>query len=192
VRDGSRVLAATNHPPIIYRFPSRNDDSRTLVAAALPASGWLFSKGYAHGVLVPEETSTENVLALLGYLNSIPADWWARRFVDRHLGKRIIEGLPLPDWSEAVRDRVAHVVEGILVSNGVRAIAGPRSLNSSIEQRSLTDGLVEISALAFIGLGLSPDHAEAVFADFSLSEASLPASQRTAIVECMFRLGAEA
>jgi hypothetical protein len=188
-REDSRTVIARNHPPIAYRFPTNGDNSRTLIAAALPAQGWLYSKGYAHGVLVPESTPTRDVLALLGYLNSVPADWWARRFVDRHLGKRIIEGLPLPGWAEQTRNRVALLVEGILTDNGVSEIAGPRKLRAPANIPEEGDALAEISALAFRGLGISVDEAESVFADFGDSVAAVPSNRRTRIVDFMYRIG---
>jgi len=190
--EDSRVVVGRNHPVIVYRFPTNNDNSRTLIAAALPAQGWLFSKGYAHGVLVPESTPTRDVLALLGYLNSVPADWWARRFVDRHLGKRIIEGLPLPVWADETRERVATLVEGILISQGVREIAGPRKLRTPASVPAPADALAEISALAFRGLGISPEGVKSVFADFADSLAAVPADQRARITDFMQHIGAEA
>lgn len=187
-----RVIVGPNHPAIIYRFPTNNDNSRTLIAAPMPSSGWLFSKGYAHGVLVQDDASTTDVLALLGYLNSVAADWWARRFVDRHLGKRIIEGLPLPNWSGEARDRVALLVAGILAENGIVEIAGPRIINRPASIPPTVDALAEINARALLGLGVDADGAESIFSDFSISDAALPAAQRVAIIESMFRLGAGA
>lgn len=191
-REGGRVVVGRNHPPIIFRFPTNNDNSRTLIAAPLPSTGWLFSKGYAHGVLVPEDTSTSDVLALLGFLNSVAADWWARRFVDRHLGKRIIEGLPLPNWSDAWRQRVAQLVAGILLENGIEEIAGPRRIDRPASAPSTADALAEINARAFIGLGLNADDAETIFEDFSLADAAVPATQRVAIIAAMSGLAASA
>ena len=188
-KDGGRVVVGRNHPPIIYRFPTNNDNSRTLIAAPLPSTGWLFSKGYAHGVLVPEDTSTSDVLALLGFLNSIAADWWSRRFVDRHLGKRIIQGLPLPNWGEDSRQRVAQLVAGILLENEIEEIAGPRRIDRPASAPPAADALAEINARALIGLGIDADGAETIFADFSLADAALPATQRVAIIASMFRLG---
>lgn len=43
-RSGAAALSAT-HPAIVFRYPSRSDDSRTLIATVLPDRGYLFSKG---------------------------------------------------------------------------------------------------------------------------------------------------
>lgn len=177
------LTVGPNHPPIVYRFPTNNDNSRTLVAAALPASGWVYSKGYAHGVLLSSETATRDVLALLGYLNSVPADWWARRFVDRHLGKRILEGLPLPDWNEAARDRVAALVSVILLANDVRTIAGPRPVTTPTMSVTVSEAEVFINAIALAGLGFGQREAEVMFKDFSNTAAAVPEDMRCAINE---------
>lgn len=188
-KEGDRVLIGRDHPPLVYRFPTNNDNSRTLVAAALPAEGWLFSKGYAHGVRMGEEVATRDVLALLGFLNSIPADWWARRFVDRHLGKRIIEGLPLPAWDEADRGRVAELVASILIADGVREIAGSRLVPGSATPGLRADAEAEINALSLVGLGLGNAEALAVFDDFADSVAALPHSTREAILRQVDLIG---
>jgi hypothetical protein len=190
VKDGNRVVVGTDHPPLLYRFPTNHDNSRTLVAAALPAEGWLYSKGYAHGVRLGSDVATRDVLALLGYLNSVAADWWARRFVDRHLGKRIIEGLPLPAWDEADRARVAELVASILSSAGMREIAGPRSVPVPTAPVARAEAEAEINALALVGLGLGRDEALAMFDDFSDSVAALPNGAREAILHQVGLIGA--
>ena len=97
--DGAPCLS-DEHPMIVYRFPSRNDDSRTMIASALPESGFLFSAGYCHGIRHPADTSTPQKLALLGWLNSYTCDWWVRRFADRHVNAAIVNRLPVPLWTE--------------------------------------------------------------------------------------------
>lgn len=190
VEDGKRVLIGLNHPPLVYRFPTNNDNSRTLVAAALPAAGWLFSKGYAHGVRLGNDVATRDVLALLGYLNSIAADWWARRFVDRHLGKRIIEGLPLPAWDEADRARVSDLVANILSSRGISEIAGPRSVPAVVAPTAPAEAEAEINALALLRLGLRRDEALAMFDDFANSVAALSSTARDSILRHIDLIGA--
>lgn len=191
VKEGGRVVVSVDHPPLVYRFPTNNDNSRTLVAAALPAEGWLNSKGYAHGVRLDKDVSTRDVLALLGYLNSVPADWWARRFVDRHLGKRIIEGLPLPAWDESDRAHVAELVASILGSGSVVEIAGPRIVPVVAAPVARAEAEAEINALALTGLGLGRAEALAIFDDFSDSVAALPASAREAILHKIGSIGVD-
>ncbi|CAL9539605.1 Eco57I restriction-modification methylase domain-containing protein [Streptomyces sp. enrichment culture] len=182
LRDG-RVMLDESHPPLVFRFFSKNDNSRTLIATALPESGWLYSKGYAHGVRLSAQVPTRDILALLGYLNSLPADWWARRFVDRHLGKRIIDGLPLPDWSIEQRDLVAGWVGSLLRSHGYSTLAGGRQLPTGEVAGAGADLRARIDALALQGLSLSAHEAETMFLDFEDTEDALPARQRERIME---------
>ncbi|WP_435585842.1 Eco57I restriction-modification methylase domain-containing protein [Micromonospora aurantiaca (nom. illeg.)] len=177
-----RVVLDNSHPPIVFRFPARNDDSRTLIATALPQAGWLYSKGYAHGVRMDADVSTTDILALLGFLNSVPADWWARRFVDRHVGKRVIDGMPLPDWSPAEREEVATLVARLLQSNGYSSLAGGRVLPAAVDAPHDPIKLkARIEALAARGLGLSPNQVETIFLDFEETPDALPQEQRDAI-----------
>jgi hypothetical protein len=131
-----RARLAPSHPTITYRFPSRNDDSRTLIATALPDSGYLFSTGYAHGVRHPEETDTVHTLALLGFMNSVVADWWARRFVDRHVGARIINGLVLPDWTDEQIATAAAGARDLLLTHGQRTLVGGIQLAEVLPDRA--------------------------------------------------------
>lgn len=178
-----QVVLDKKHPPLVFRFPTNNDNSRTLIATALPMSGWLYSKGYAHGVRMVPETEPRDILALLGYLNSVPADWWARRFVDRHLGKRIIDGLPLPDWTEQQREQVAARVATLLRRNGYTNLAGGRPLPLAVDGAPDSDTVrAQIDAYAFAGLGLSPTQANTIFFDFEDSKDGVPALHRTIIL----------
>ncbi|MEU2866120.1 hypothetical protein ABZ672_48950 [Streptomyces mirabilis] len=180
VRQG-RVILDESHPPLVFRFFSKNDNSRTLIATALPESGWLYSKGYAHGVRMLTDIPVRDILALLGYLNSVPADWWARRFVDRHLGKRIIDGMPLPAWSVEDRETVAAQVAGLLRANGYTDLAGGRPLPVCDPASDMVDLRAQIDALAVRGLGLSLAQAETMFLDFEDKPEALPGQHRELI-----------
>ncbi len=117
---GSAVLGSS-HPVIIVRHPSRSDDSRTLIASALPESGILHNKGYVHAVSLEEETDSEHLLALLGYLNTAVADWWARRFVDRHVTAPVVNRLALPDWDSGQIRQAASAASALLARRGYTA-----------------------------------------------------------------------
>lgn len=183
-----KALLSDEHPALVYRFPTNNDNSRTLIATALPEEGWLYSKGYAHGVRMPKSVSTHDRLALLGFLNSIAADWWARRFVDRHLGKRIINGMPLPDWSAEQRDAAAVDVSRLLRLSGYQRLAGGIDLSSisdSQETLGREELLARLDALALHGFGLSATDALTIMSDFEASDDALPAARRTAILDLL-------
>jgi len=136
-----------DHPRIVYRFPSRASDTRTLIATLIPKSGYFFSTGYEHGIRVPRGTTEDSQLALLALMNSIPADWWARRLVDRHVGARIIRRLPIPNLTKEQQLRLASLAKGILSLDyqfgTVVDADGERS-----------DNLAEIDAIVAHGYGL--------------------------------------
>jgi len=138
------------HPRIVYRFPSRATDTRTLIAALLPTSGWFYSTGYAHGVRTDR---SEHELALLAVMNSVPSDWWARKLVDRHVGARIIRRLPIPRLSPAELDQVEAVAR--------------RCVDSAAEGGRLDlEDLAQIDALVSHGHGLDRDDVIHVFETF--------------------------
>ena len=152
------------HPRVVYRFPSSATNKRTLIAAWLPSSGFLYSTGYCHGIAVPPETTLIDYLALLAVVNSTPTDWWARRLVDRHVGAQIIRGLPVPAWAPAIRRRVAGLVASLLVQRG----SSPREF-VGVDLGSLTseeDALAEIDALVAFGYGLPQSQIQVVFTTF--------------------------
>jgi len=186
-KDGTLVLT-DQHPVITYRFPSRNDDSRTIIAAALPFYGALFSTGYCHGIVHPDQTPLRDILALLGYLNTIAADWWARRFVDRHVGARIINDLRLPDWSESDRTTAAAIASELVRRGGITHVPGPRSLpGDSTDWSSLTDQDLrsQLDVLAMCGFQLSAAHAQTMFDDFKDTNESVPADYRDRLTSAM-------
>jgi hypothetical protein len=73
LRDGVPVLT-DRHPMIVVRHPSRSDDSRTIIATALPEDGLLHNKGYIHAAMHGEQSTSTERLALLGLLNTLAAD----------------------------------------------------------------------------------------------------------------------
>ncbi len=154
---------------IVFRYPSRNDDSRTLIAAILPESGYLPSKGYTHTLVVPGECRVEDILALLGYVNSFTADWWARRFVDRHITGPVLANLPIPNWDEATRDQVAAVVGNLVLRRGYFRLPGGSEIPTSAEFRENSDGELRtvIEMLVARGFDFTASDLETLSQDFS-------------------------
>jgi hypothetical protein len=165
---GHEVHIGVDHPPIIYRYPSMNDNSRTLIATAMPYRGFLPSKGYVHSVRLLAQASAQDVLALLGLMNSYVCDWWVRRFVDRHVTKQVIDNLPLPDWSPAVRTEVAEHVTSLLARNGaVHLACDPLGTMRPLPTGSGDDLIVAIELLVLRGFSLGGRHLVAALGDFS-------------------------
>ncbi|MEV1118871.1 hypothetical protein AB0I91_27725 [Actinosynnema sp. NPDC049800] len=172
-RDSGFTLDSA-HPVVVVRHPSRSDDTRTIIATALPEQGTLHNKGYVHAIAHQPDTPQDNRLALLGLLNTNTLDWWARRFVDRHVTAPVINQLPLPDWSDDQITAVADRVSVMLSRHGYSRLAGgidlgdrlghiPNDLVNAPEE----DLLAVIEVLALNGYGLSADDFVTIKKDFS-------------------------
>lgn len=165
-------LFEPTHPVVIFRHPSRSDDTRTLIAAALPDKGYLHNKGYIHAVAHAPGTSPTALLALLGLLNTNTEDWWARRFVDRHVTAPVINNLPLPDLTPDDIEAVAGRTAVLLRNAGYIRLAGGIDVvdiaNGSPFAGDSSEHLLAGSEAAVArGYGLRPDDLEIVRRDFS-------------------------
>jgi hypothetical protein len=180
---GGNVHLDPAHPAIVFRYPSRSDDTRTLIATALPDSGYLFSKGYVHGLSVDPATPIDDILALVGYLNSFCADWWVRRFVDRHITKPVLDNLPLPVWDGETRTHVSGRVSELLRRDGTTVIAGGRNPphDHALAGTSREKLLAEIERDAVAGLGLAASDLDGFLHDFSSD--ACPSTLREAMRE---------
>lgn len=165
-RDGAVVSPA--HPAIVYRYPSTSDNTRTMIATVLPEEGYLYSKGYVHG-LRTGDASPSAVLALLGYLNSLVCDWWVRRFADRHVTLPVLSNTPVPKWDDGAQREVARLVSCLLLRGGTSRIPGGHGLKAdkSLEKCSEVDLLARIERQVFDGFGLAPAALGTVLEDFS-------------------------
>ncbi|BBY96386.1 hypothetical protein MGALJ_60550 (plasmid) [Mycobacterium gallinarum] len=170
-----------SHPVVIMRHPSRNDDSRTMIATALPRAGFVHNKGYVHAVKHAGGTGTAELLALLGFLNTFTCDWWVRRFVDRHVTAPVVNNVRLPDWSAEQIERAAELAAALLREQGQDTLAADRVLPTT--EGDPVAARVELEALAAAGFGLQTDQMRTLLSDFSDGAAACPAPLRTAILE---------
>lgn len=180
VYDGHPHLGE-DHPAIVYRYPSRNDDHRTLIATALPGSGYMYSKGYVHGVRIPADTDTEKILALLGLMNSFICDWWVRRFVDRHVTKQVLESIPIPEWNSEQISEVAGHAAALLIHHGVKEVAGKRDITLyAWPSSSVDEHIVAIEYAVMSGFQLTKARLHSILGDFT--DKGCPPSLRTHLV----------
>jgi hypothetical protein len=172
VEKRNKVVLDTQHPIVIFRYPARSDDSRTMIATVLPYHGDILNKGYVHGICQAEGTSPRRTLALLGYLNSFTCDWWTRRFVDRHLSKPIINSIPLPDWEEDVIDQIAEIVSALLIRNGFTTLPGAYQLEPQPKYDATSDMMLiaEIERLVLAGFLLTKAELRTILTDFAETE----------------------
>jgi len=81
------------HPRIAFRDVARADDTRTARAALVPPNVVITNS--APYLLWPRGDERDQAF-LLGALCSIPLDWYARLFVDKHLNYFVFNPLPVP------------------------------------------------------------------------------------------------
>lgn len=179
--DGARL--GDQHPLLIMRHPSRNDDSRTIVATALPERGFLHNKGYVHAVRHEPGTSPQQLLALLAFLNSHIADWWVRRFVDRHVTAPVVNNLRLPDWDTGTVQLMAAAASSLLARGGLRTTAGGHDIEDALRDRSDFDLHVLVDVVVAQGFGLSRDQLRLMAEDFSTTEAAWAPLMRDAVLD---------
>ncbi|HEX8345094.1 MAG TPA: hypothetical protein VF657_10160 [Actinoplanes sp.] len=190
-REGRFVLT-DRHPLIIVRHPSRSDDSRTVIAAALPETGVLHNKGYVHAVMHAPNTPEAARLALLGLLNTVTVDWWVRRFVDRHITAPVINQIPLPHWADGQITQAADITAILLQRRGYRMLAGGIDL---AERTAAVDGdlraavdaalLARLERLALHGYGLDGAAFVQMCTDFNTR--GTPEDLRTAVLSELAR-----
>ena len=174
ITPGGRPQLAPDHPVIVYRFTTKADNSRTLIASALK-HGYLPHASQVNTIST-DQAPLEDVLALLGVLNSPVTDWWIRRLADRHISPAMIGGVRLPDWSPEQRAGIAARVRELLLRNGVTELPGGIRLDGQPrphEDKTDTQLLAEIDAALLAGFRLGPEHLATILADFRTSEGAV-------------------
>ncbi len=176
--DGAFTLGA-GHPLLIFRRPSRSDDSRTLIATALPETGYLHNKGSVHAIMHDLTSSPTSRLALVGLVNTLTMDWWARRFVDRHVTSPIINQLRLPAWDSDDIDTAAAITGSLLSRSGSTRLAGGIDVTDRHQGTDSVELLAELERLTLRGFGLQHHDLEVIAQDFNTT--GLPTELRSAL-----------
>lgn len=171
-------ILTSEHPLIVVRRPSTVDNSRTMIATALPEKGYLHNKGYVHAAMHEPDSKADERLALLGLLNTVVVDWWARRFVDRHVTAPVLNQIPLPDWSPDQIEEAAQITSCLLARHGYSRLAGGITVTDS-RTDSETELRARLERLALDGYGLDQEALELIAADFN--ETGLPLNLRLAL-----------
>lgn len=161
-----------DHPVVLYRYPSRSDDTRTLIASALPATGFLYNGGYVHGVAHEPGTPAVALLALLGVLNTNTEDWWARRFVDRHVTAKVVNNLPLPALADQEINALAERTAVLLRNTGYTALAGGIDVLEVADNSPFTGDSHDLlragsEVIVARGYGLGPEDLQIIRRDFT-------------------------
>ncbi len=164
---------------IAYRNVTRATDTRTVIAALVPAEVVLVDK--APYLLWPNGNVRDQAY-LLGVLSSMPLDWFARRVVELSLTYNVFNSLPIPrpelddrrpsSPGIRLRDRVIEVAARLATAEpghpGFREWAAavgvkPGSVHSDEERRDLT---VELDAVVAHLYGLDEDDLAVIYDTF--------------------------
>lgn len=78
---------------IAFRRVTNRTNSRTTIVSLIPPNVFMRD---ADPFLLWEQGDERDEAYILGVLSSIPLDWYARRFVEKHLDYYIFNGLPVP------------------------------------------------------------------------------------------------
>jgi hypothetical protein len=119
--------------------------------------------------LIWEDGDETNEAYLIGVLSSIPADWYARRFVEKHLDYYIFNGIPVPtENNEPLHQRVIELSGRLAAvddryadwADTVKVDYGP------LNEKKKQDLMYELDAVVAHLYGLSREHVEVIFETF--------------------------
>lgn len=154
-------------PRVAFRDVTNRTNHRTVIAALVPAN--VFCANQAPYLLWPSGDESDQAF-LLGVLCSVPLDWYARRFVDKHVNFFVLNPFPIPrpprtdkHWQRAVAlagrlacpdDRFAAWAKAVGVEHGPLMPA---------EKQAMIEELDAVVARLY---GLSPDQLIHIFDTF--------------------------
>ncbi|HEY3286282.1 MAG TPA: hypothetical protein VGJ96_04080 [Gemmatimonadaceae bacterium] len=168
-RRGDEKRLAVLRPRIAFRDVTNRTNSRTLVVALIPpkvvttqSAPWILWK--------TDEPRPADEALLLGFMSSIPTDWWMRRFAEGHVDQEAFGSIPVPrteanrraaDTSRRVAARLA-TVDGRYEEWGAHFGIAP-SVPSPDERQDL---LAELDAAVSIMYGLDEGDVRHIFETF--------------------------
>ncbi len=152
---------------IAFRDVTQRTNQRTVLASLIPPEKFLTNK--APYFLWPRGDERDEAY-LLGVLNSIPLDWYARRFVEINLNYHILNSFPIPrpGRDDTLRQRVVDLA-GRLASqsdeyddwaDAVGVDYGPLADDEQMEL------IHELDAVVAHLYGLTREHVEVIFETF--------------------------
>lgn len=144
-------------PKIAYRKISRATDTLTLRFCLLPSEVANADPGQTLLRVVGDEADEAYLLALM---NSMPLDWFARRWTDKHIGNDMLNRLPIPmaDASDERRRRMTRLGAMLSVKDGRFAEWGASAAGVTVAESAAIDrdaSIAEIDALAALLFGLT-------------------------------------
>ena len=179
------VRAELDRARVAFRDISRSDDSRTLKACLIPPKVFLTNTA---PYLAFVDGAEDAQAACLGVLNSLPFDWQARRYVDRHLNFFILEALVVPDLSDRDFSEIANAAARLSATDerfaefarAARVDCGPLPPDERQRLR------VDIDARVARAWQLTEADLETLFEDFSTD--AVPPAYRVAVINRLHEL----
>ncbi|MBX7134163.1 MAG: hypothetical protein K1X67_15940 [Fimbriimonadaceae bacterium] len=156
------------HPRIAFRGISQRTNQRTVISALIPGDVMLQNSS---PFLFNASGNARDEAFLLGFLSSIPLDWYARTLIETNLNLFIFNGFPVPARQDdnklhdqvieisgrlaAPDDRFAHWAQAVEVPVG--------SVKTSAEKDDL---VAELDAVVSLVYDLDEDQVEHIFKTF--------------------------
>ncbi|WP_276941586.1 MULTISPECIES: Eco57I restriction-modification methylase domain-containing protein [Ferrimicrobium] len=153
---------------IAFRNVTNSTNTRTMIACLLPP-GVLTVEPSPYLLRIGGGIASEAYL--LGVLNSIPFDWYARRYVELHFTFEILNPMPIPrpQKDDPLRTRVIEIA-GRLAAVDDRFETWARTVGvpfGSVNSQSEKDDLIaELDAVVALLYGLSETQIRQIFATF--------------------------
>lgn len=151
---------------LAFRGITRPTDRRTSIAAVIPPGTVLTN--IAPYVLMPVGYEAFEAY-LCGVMNSVPFDWYARKFIETQMNFHFVRAFPVPGSPTDVRGaRLIELVASLSALDARfdawREGLGVETHSLSAEQRSAA--VVEVDAIVALQYGLERVQLEHVFATF--------------------------
>jgi hypothetical protein len=156
------------HPRIAFRGISQRTNQRTVIAALIPSD--ILLQNSSPYLFTADGTPQEEAF-LLGFLCSVPLDWYARTLIETNLNLFIFNGFPVPP-----RDSASELQERVIEIAGRLAAVDERyaewaagvgvSVGTAKDKAEKDDLIAELDALVSLLYGLTKAQVEHVFATF--------------------------
>jgi hypothetical protein len=157
-----------HYPRIAFRNVARAIDSRTIICSLVPPGVVLVE---LCPYLFRKKGDSSDEAFLLGILSSIPLDWYARRYVEKHVTIGLLNTFPIPRLAREspLRKRIVNVagrlaaVDGRYTTWAAEVGVPVASVTDRVTKNDLT---AELDALVSLAYGLDRSDAEHIFATF--------------------------
>ncbi len=173
-----------NRPRIAFRDVTNPTNTRTIVAALIPARVVITNKG---PYLLQISGTALDEAFLLGMLSSMVTDWSARRVVEMSLNFHVLNSLTIPDPGEGhpVRDRVAEIAGRLAAvderfSEWAAEVGVP--VGSASDPAVKADLICELDACVAILYGLDEDDLAVIYSTFDAKRPDRYADHHAAVL----------